>query len=207
MPWQAVLDLIEGHWLLRSAGAPRHWQTRPGWALGLQARNCHAISKPSGTLPSTVRISAVSTSPVALLRLEKATDPTVSFSRIINCARLTARRASRHSIASPGENLFSTPRNETATYRVVQGLPFGCAVDVDCPVVERWVGLTLFQIKVSPQRSQRNACMDGKVRVRGSAQASRIFLPHTLAAQISLWGQKCLMPAGQDQRREQRQTA
>jgi hypothetical protein len=29
----------------------------------------------------------------ALLRLEKATDPTVSFSRIINCARLTATPA------------------------------------------------------------------------------------------------------------------
>jgi hypothetical protein len=74
------------------------------------------MSKPSGIVPSTVKIFAASTSSVrALLRLENATAPTVSFSRIINCARLTAKRASGHSIASPGENLFSTRRNEMAT--------------------------------------------------------------------------------------------
>jgi hypothetical protein len=65
-----------------------------------------AMSNPFGIMPSILRISAASTVPVCkLLRLENATAPTVLLLRIINSARLTARRASGHSMASPGENL------------------------------------------------------------------------------------------------------
>jgi hypothetical protein len=166
---------------------------------------CHAMSKPSGILQSTVKISAVSTSPVlSLLRLEKASDPTVSFSRIINCARLTARRASGHSIASPGEKFFSTRRNETATYRLVQGL-WGSQLTLIVPLSTGRTGSHFsksesHRIDHSEMPAWTARCGFAEAHTR-AAFSSRILC--SAAAQAFLGGQKRSAPAGYDRRRGQ----
>jgi hypothetical protein len=38
--------------------------------------------------------------------------------------------------------------------------------------------ISFFQISVSPQESQRNACIAGTISVRGSECVSLIFFPH-----------------------------